>query len=524
MHHLVRTLFARLRSWPAPKQVSKEAPSMPRPAVARHVSDVSISAPDPKSLLLPTATNATSAALAPPEAATPASASGASTPKAHQQTEISPYGVQSVTELLRVLIDLLDPFDNNHTDSMRLLSVNLLNTVFEVGGSSIGRFPALRSMVGDRLCKFLLQLASTSSVNNSQFQILLSAASLHLWTHLLHTLQPHLKLQQELLLSFLMDRLAIVPGREAELDWDKKTWDATLNDLNPAPPLSPASSVTPMAGGGSSSTSVPDRSASSSPTPSAFKSRAMEQQNSLSPEVRALLLEHLCLFAREPDTALVLWQNYDCQLDSEDLWERLVRFFSRGVYPTASMAVQSLSASTSSAAASVINETGQDATQLMCLDTVLAFVGHMAERTESQQDDSADQREGAGALANEKQKKQVLLRGAELFNTKPKLGLTFWQEQGVLYADCGVNAASEQKAASLARFLLDCPKLDKREIGDYISRPDQLELLNAFIRMFDFTDVRFSLTLSECFCSLRLFFFFFVENHLRCHARAARDV
>lgn len=63
-----------------------------------------------------------------------------------------------MTELLRVLISLLDPHDQQHTDSMRLTALGLLNISFEVGGRSIGRFAVLRSMVADQLCKHLFQV------------------------------------------------------------------------------------------------------------------------------------------------------------------------------------------------------------------------------------------------------------------------------------------------------------------------------------------------------------------------------
>jgi brefeldin A-resistance guanine nucleotide exchange factor 1 len=72
--------------------------------------------------------------------------------------EPKPYGVASIKELLRVLISLLNPHDQQHTDSMRLMALGLLNIAFEVAGTSIGRFPSLRAMVADHLCKHLFQV------------------------------------------------------------------------------------------------------------------------------------------------------------------------------------------------------------------------------------------------------------------------------------------------------------------------------------------------------------------------------
>ena len=57
-----------------------------------------------------------------------------------------------------MLISLLNPHDQQHTDSMRLMALGLLNVAFEIGGKSIGRFPVLRAMVADELCKYLFQV------------------------------------------------------------------------------------------------------------------------------------------------------------------------------------------------------------------------------------------------------------------------------------------------------------------------------------------------------------------------------
>lgn len=74
--------------------------------------------------------------------------------------DIIPFGIASIKELLRVLISLLNPHDQQHTDSMRLMALGLLNIAFEVGGKSIGKFPSLRLMVADELCKHLFQVSS----------------------------------------------------------------------------------------------------------------------------------------------------------------------------------------------------------------------------------------------------------------------------------------------------------------------------------------------------------------------------
>ena len=46
-------------------------------------------------------------------------------------------------------------------------------------------------------------------------------------------------------------------------------------------------------------------------------------------ESRDLMLEYLVQFARAPDFMTNLWINYDCNVDCEDHFERLIKFFSR---------------------------------------------------------------------------------------------------------------------------------------------------------------------------------------------------
>jgi brefeldin A-resistance guanine nucleotide exchange factor 1 len=41
------------------------------------------------------------------------------------------------------------------------------------------------------------------------------------------------------------------------------------------------------------------------------------------------MLEYLSHFARQPGFLASLWVGYDCHIESEDLFERLVTFFSR---------------------------------------------------------------------------------------------------------------------------------------------------------------------------------------------------
>lgn len=74
-----------------------------------------------------------------------------------------------------------------------------------------------------------------------------------------------------------------------------------------------------------------------------------------------------------------------------------------------------------------------------------------------------------------------------MFNNKPKSGLAFLEENRVIYND----PSEISKPQSLAQFLKGCTRLNKRLLGEYISKPDNIEVLKAFIGLFDFKNVRF---------------------------------
>lgn len=88
-------------------------------------------------------------------------------------------------------------------------------------------------------------------------------------------------------------------------------------------------------------------------------------------------------------------------------------------------------------------------------------------------------------VSRSKANKQVLLEGAAAFNTKPKVGIKYLEEHGVI----------TKEPASLANFLKTTPKLDKKLLGDFITRPDQLEVLKSFMQSMDFSGVSHTISM-----------------------------
>lgn len=69
---------------------------------------------------------------------------------------------------------------------------------------------------------------------------------------------------------------------------------------------------------------------------------------------------------------------------------------------------------------------------------------------------------------------QLLQIGTEYFNQKPKKGIGFLQEQGLL--------AMPLDTREVVTWLRENPWLDKKMIGEYISDRRNPEILDSFVR------------------------------------------
>ncbi|KAF5324513.1 hypothetical protein D9611_004486 [Ephemerocybe angulata] len=348
------------------------------------------------------------------------------------------YGLPSILELLRVLVNVLDPNDQQHTDSTRLIALAILNAAFEEAGPVIAMFPSLRALIVDPGCKYLFQLAR--SENTSILHL-----SLRTISTILDCIGKHLRLQQELFLAFTIDRLSLPP---AKLNVGKK------GGLNASPRPGTPSLDTPPLG----------------PIDERPENAPLATRVTVPPargETRELILETLSHICNHPNFMVNVYTNYDCDINCENLFERLIDFLTKAVYP----------------AQGIPNPESQRNTQYLSLEILLAFVNEMAARLDATPPAWPSEYPQIDSLLAAKSQKQLILTGASLFNFKPKSGLAFLEENGLIYKDL---APGESKELSLAKFLKTCTRLDKRLLGDFISRPDQLEVLKEFIGLFDF--------------------------------------
>lgn len=217
-------------------------------------------------------------------------------------------GLPSILELLRVLINVLDPSDQQHTDSTRLVALAILNSAFEASGPRITDFPSLEALILDSGCKFLFQLARSENMS-------ILHAALRTISTVFDTMRRHLKLQQELFLAFTIDRLAPSPptgigkAQHAVNSSNKKN----VGSPRPGTPSTPSLGPTEFEHDEEKGTATPPRIL----VPPARG------------ETRDLILETLSQISRHPSFMVDLYTNYDCDSNCENLFERLVEFLTR---------------------------------------------------------------------------------------------------------------------------------------------------------------------------------------------------
>ncbi|KAI8601707.1 hypothetical protein EDD21DRAFT_373786 [Dissophora ornata] len=364
------------------------------------------------------------------------------------------YGLPSIRELLRVLVSLLNPHDQQHTDRMRLMALSILDVALEVGGRSIVKFNVLMSLVADDMCKYLFQLARTDNIP-------VLTLTLRVISTVFDTMKQNLKLQQELFLSFLLERLS--PPAFA---------------LKPLP-LHPdfGESLRPAI-----STPEPESSSrSGSPSPSVKSGKGAKVDTTTAHgEVRELLLECLGQFARAPTFMVDLWVNYDCGLDCGDMFQDMIKFLTRNSFPDST----TYSASNS---------------HMLCMDSLLLFINHMVDRLSIPQEEAEildKSLESYETLYQRRLQKEILVKGAAKFDESPKAGLAYLEAHNMI--------SSLNDPAGVAHFLKTSTRLSKSLLGEYLAKPSNSEVLKAFIQLFDFHGKRLDESLRELLETFRL--------------------
>lgn len=371
--------------------------------------------------------------------------------EASDDLPIKPYSLPSIRELLRVLVDLLDPHDRQHADAMRVMALRIIDVAFEVAGPSIAKHPSLATLAEDRLCRFLFQLVRSDNMAVLHESLIVAGT-------LLATCRGVLKLQQELFLSYLVACLhpRVEIPREPGIDPSLYAGVPQAPKLVKPPPSQTSSGR-------------------STPVPVKDRQKLGMEGGSRKPDAREAMVESVGALARIPSFMVELFINYDCEVDRSDLCEDMVGLLSRNAIP------DSATWSTTSVPP-------------LCLDALLGYVQFIAERLDDKPtfNDYPD----PATLREQRRKKRIIIQGAAKFNESPKGGLAYLNAQGII--------ADLKNAKSIATFLKGTARISKRQFGEFISKKGNEAILEAFMDSFDFKGKRVDEALRELLGSFRL--------------------
>jgi brefeldin A-resistance guanine nucleotide exchange factor 1 len=367
--------------------------------------------------------------------------------------EIKPYSLPSIRELFRVLVDLLDPHDRQHTDTMRVMALRIVDVALEVAGPSIASHPSLANLAKDTLCRHLFQL-----VRSDNMAIL--NESLRVAGTLLATCRNVLKLQQELYLSYLV--ACLFPRVEIPLE------PGIEPSLYEGVPQAPSLVKQPQ---------QPQASASGRSTPVPVKDRQKLglEGGARKPDAREAMVENLGALVRIPSFMIELFVNYDCETDRGDVCMDIVGLLSRNAFPD-------------SATWSTVN------VPPLCLDALLGYVQSIADRLEDEP--ATEGFPSADELREQRARKKTIITGAAKFNNSPKAGIAYLASQGII--------KNPDDPACIAEFVKGTTRVDKKVLGEFISKRSNEGILSAFMKQFDFRGLRADEALRQLLNTFRL--------------------
>ncbi|CAB1343546.1 unnamed protein product [Coregonus sp. 'balchen'] len=371
-----------------------------------------------------------------------------------------PYGLPCLRELFRFLISLTNPHDRHNTDAMMHMGLQLLTVALEA--AHIAPYQSLLGLIKDELCRHLFQLLSVDRMN-------LYTASIRAYFLLFESMRGHLKFQLEMYLKKLMD---IITSENMKMPY----------------------------------------------------------------EIKEMALEALVQLWRIPSFVTELYINHDCDFYCSNLFEDLTKLLSKNAFPVSGqlytthlLSLEALltviDSTEAHCQAKVLNSTTQqdqsaetvlaegEGSTNDCVDTTTEASrqvnsangqnvpeadsvplpptsGHlMAEkmrlgRQDQEETEPAEKKEptkpqrfssclpDSQELLDIRNKKKLLNCGTEQFNQKPKKGIQFLQEKGLLSSPMDNN--------EVAQWLRENPRLDKKQIGEFISDRKHMELLDSF--------------------------------------------
>ncbi|XP_045437996.1 Golgi-specific brefeldin A-resistance guanine nucleotide exchange factor 1 isoform X12 [Pipistrellus kuhlii] len=337
-------------------------------------------------------------------------------------TALVPYGLPCIRELFRFLISLTNPHDRHNSEVMIHMGLHLLTVALE--SAPIAQCQTLLGLIKDDMCRHLFQLLSIERMN-------LYAASLRVCFLLFESMREHLKFQLEMYIKKLMEIITME---------------------NPKMPY----------------------------------------------EMKEMALEAIVQLWHIPSFVTELYINYDCDYYCSNLFEDLTKLLSKNAFPVSGQLYTTHLLSLD-ALLTVI-----DSTEAHCQAKVLNSLTQQEKKEAARP--SYEAVDGTREVSNTdktftrkpprfscllpdprelieiKNKKKLLITGTEQFNQKPKKGIQFLQEKGLL--------TIPMDNSEVAQWLRENPRLDKKMIGEFVSDRKNIDLLESFVSTFSFQGLR----------------------------------
>ncbi|KAJ2785773.1 GDP/GTP exchange factor for ARF [Coemansia javaensis] len=446
--------------------------------------------------------------------------------------EAGRFGLPAISELYRVLVALVNPRDLQYTDTMRLLALNTLQAALHKACYAMAEFAALREMSLGPLSHSLLLILQRD-------QPALISPALRVLYLVFTSHRRDAKGHLELFLCQTLGRVMTLPAvprggsrTPLRLGGGPSSGPATprLDDGKAAAAAATAGAAAATGSRRGSTASTHARSESDAAGRAlaalALESEAapsyedeVELYNSASlragirgrlatHETRRQLIEGLHRLLTGDDALVTdLWINFDCDMQSGNMFDFVLSLVARRAVPWPDAADAGESEAfldillhhvvRVAARAGVAPPAGRWARLLGLPDT------HAA--TGASEGAAAADRAAAAAplsmaqLQDRKRHKDTMMRAARLFNERPKDGIAYLQRVGTLTPD-----NSGEMAQQLAVFLRETPTLNKKLLGEYVSKPSNLEVLQAYMGLFDFSGRRVDEALRSLLGTFRL--------------------
>ena len=374
-----------------------------------------------------------------------------------------PFGLACVLEIFRFSVSFvsLEEGADEQAESVCAFGLQLVLASLESAGEDFARHPALLRLVRDDLSRAMLAVAP-----RGRAPVLAATAATILQLYMV--MPSELKMQLE---AFL--RMALLPLADVPKPLDNSGSNAGGQNAAAAGSVNPGASS----------------------------------------ESRRVALECLVDLCRQPNFVPDLYVNFDCDVRRPNLVEELVALLSRGASPAQGapltdenlLSLEGLLAITAGVADRVaLSDAKPDPATDVRADAPMSvedFWGRMRDANGGVVGSALTATPGparAAVLRRNRYLKRRLLACADHFNAKPKKGLAYMAEIGVLL--------DPPDPAAVADFLRHAPGLDKSEAGEFLGdhKEFNVAVLNAYVKTFDFANATLDAALRAFLDGFRL--------------------